>query len=111
MNLQNLLWYREISYILTENLTEVLVPKHWTEISIKKKKFSGKRESHTIAGTRGLQFSVKEEGTYYEWRMTHKGRTYKIHIGSVHEVSLAAAKAQCEVFRKNIGKVCIRVIA
>ena len=78
------------------------MPKHWTEISIKRKKFSGKRESHTIAGTRGLQFTVKEEGTYFEWRMTNKGRAYKIHIGSVHEVSMATAKSQCEVFRINV---------
>ena len=77
------------------------MPRPWTETSIKKKKFSGKRESHTVAGTRGLQFSVKEEGTYYEWRMTHKGRAFKVHIGNVNEVSLAAAKTQCDVFRQN----------
>ncbi len=77
------------------------MPKSWTEISIRRKKFSGKRESHTIAGTRGLQFNVKEEGSYYEWRMTHKGSASKIHIGSVHEISLAEAKTQCDVFRKN----------
>ena len=78
------------------------MPKHWTEISIKRKKFSGKRESHTIAGTRGLQFTVKEEGTYFEWRMTHKGRAYKMHIGSVQEVSMEAAKSQCELYRQNV---------
>ena len=33
--------------------------------------------------------------------MTHKGRAFKVHIGNVNEVSLAAATTQCDVFRQN----------
>jgi hypothetical protein len=88
--------------IFREILTKIYAPKHWTEISIKRKKFYSKHESHTIAGARGLQFTFKGKGTCFEWRMTHKGRAYKMHIGSVQEVSLEATESQCEVARRNV---------
>ena len=76
--------------------------KAWTEIAIKRKKFEGKRKTHTIPNTGGLSFSVREDGTYYEWRMMRCGENYKVHIGSVYEFSLEEAKNQAHQYRQNV---------
>ena len=76
--------------------------KAWTEIAIKRKRYSGKRETHTIPSTGGLSFSVREDGTYYEWRMMRSGKNFKVHIGSALDIPLNDAKEQARKYRQNV---------
>ena len=84
--------YAEITLFLTEILTEIILPKSWTETAIRRYRFTGGRQTFTIPNTGGLNFNVRDDGSYYEWRMMKDGQTFKCHIGSVHELSLEQAK-------------------
>ena len=78
------------------------MPKNWTETSIRRYRYKGVRQSFTLPGTGGLSFSVREDGSYFEWRMMRHGKTFKCHIGSVHEISLETAKERAKVYRTNV---------
>ena len=78
------------------------MPKSWTETAIRRYRFTGSRQTFTIPSTRGLNFNVRSDGSYYEWRMMKNGQTFKCHIGSVHELSLEQAKEQARKFRENV---------
>ena len=94
--------YAEILPFLTEILTEIVLPKNWTETAIRRYRFTGSRQTFTIPNTRGLNFNVRSDGSYYEWRMMKDGQTFKCHIGSVHELSLEQAKEKARRFRQNV---------
>lgn len=83
-------------------MTEIILPKSWTEIAIRRYRFTGRRQTFTIPNTGGLNFNVRSDGSYYEWRMMKNGQTYKCHIGSVHELSLEQAKEKARRFRQNV---------
>ena len=87
---------------MTEILTEIILPKNWTETAIRRYRFTGSRQTFTIPNTGGLNFSVRGDGSYYEWRMMKNSQTYKRHIGSVHELSLEQAKEEARRFRQNV---------
>jgi len=94
--------YAEITLFLTEILTEIIVPKSWTETAIRRYRFTGSRQTFTIPNTGGLNFNVRSDGSYYEWRMMKDGQAFKCHIGSVHELSLEQAKEKAQRFRQNV---------
>ena len=78
------------------------MPKSWTETAIRRFRFTGSRQTFTIPNTGGLNFNVRSDGSYYEWRMMKDGQTFKCHIGSVHELSLEHAKEKARRFRQNV---------
>jgi integrase len=74
----------------------------WTETTIRRKRFDGSEKWHSIAGTKGLFFKVRMDGSYYCWRMRNKGQNFFLHIGNVNELTLAEAKVRAEAARKNV---------
>ncbi len=88
--------------ILHQKMYGCYMAQHWTEITIRRKRFDGKESWHSIVGTKGLFFKVRRDGTYYCWRMRNKGQDFFLHIGSVNELTLAEAKDRAEVARKNV---------
>ena len=76
--------------------------KPWTEVAIKRKRFEGKESWNSISNIKGLAFKVRKDGTYYFWRMRNKGQDFFLHLGSVHEITLAEAIDKAEAARKNV---------
>ena len=88
--------------LFAPNFVPINMTQRWTEMAIRKKRFEGVVRDHTIGGGSGLFFRVTKHGSYWKWRGSFKGRTYRRNLGTVRDVSLADAIKTAKSFSSNI---------